>query len=577
KSPVDTLIKHKYLKSIKIASDENCLFLDDEYFPSQPKSLNKYQQESFDKISQDIEKEKFSTHLIYGVTGSGKTEVYMQAIQKALDMGKSAIMLVPEIALTSQTIERFKARFQNRLAILHSKRSQGEKNKAWQEVFDDEAKIIIGARSAIFAPVKNLGIVIVDEEHDSSYKQSEEMPTYNAKHIAVMRGQKHHCPIVLASATPSIESYHKALNKKYLLSILPNRATSSSLPKVHIIDMKEELQKMKCFSHFSQKLLDGIKKRYLLGEQTILFLNKRGYHRFLICKKCANKLKCPHCDISLIFHKKESALSCHSCGYTIAPPKTCPACGNNEYMQYQGFGTEHVEASLKAIFPDIRTLRIDADTTKNKNSHEMLLKQFRSGKADVLIGTQMVVKGLHFPSVSLVGVLNTDGALNIPDFRSSENVFSLITQVAGRAGREEIEGEVIIQTFHPDNSTIKLAATQDYETFYETENESRELFDYPPHSGMIKIVFSGKEEKPTENLLEEFKKLILEKISHEYKVHPVMACGRHKTKDYFRFQFIIRGKQIFPLSRLLKTILKTFKKPSTLKVLIDVDPLNTFF
>lgn len=574
KSPVDSLVNKKILKATKLISDDTDLLLTHDYFRTQPKSLNKEQKEAFDKINQSLLDSKFETHLIFGVTGSGKTEVYLQAIQRALDLNKSAIMLVPEIALTSQTIERFKARFNEKIAILHHRRSQGERFDAWHKILKGEVRIVIGARSAIFCPLKNIGLIIVDEEHDSSYKQTEEAPSYHARNIAVMRGKFSHATVVLGSATPSLESYFNAISNKYILSTLPTRATQASLPHVSIVDMKSDINRN---LHFSEKLLSSIKDRYDKGEQTILFLNKRGYHSFLICSRCAHVIKCPHCDISLTFHKKENILACHSCDYKTLPKKTCPVCDNPESLQYKGFGTEHVEASLKAIFPEIRTLRADKDTTTQKNSHELLFKEFKAGKADVLIGTQMIVKGLHFPSVSLVGVLNSDLALNIPDFRSSEAVFQLITQVAGRAGREDLKGEVIIQTFMPENSTILMASKQDYLSFYSSEIENRKLFEYPPFSNLIKLVFSGIDEKQTLSVSQKFREELILNLSSDMKIYPVLPSGKPKISDHYIFQFLVRGKNTPVLSEKIALVKNKFKIPSTVDLFIDVDPISTFF
>lgn len=577
KSPVETLLKKNILKANKIISDESTLFLEYEYFKTKPKTLTEEQKKAFDKISSSLEKSLFETHLIHGVTGSGKTEIYLQAIQKALDLNKSSIMLVPEIALTSQTIERFKSRFDEKIAIIHHRRSLGERYEAWNQIIKGDAKIVIGARSAIFSPMKNLGLIVVDEEHDSSYKQSEEAPSYHARNIAVMRGKFCSATVILASATPSLESYYNAKQKKYILSTLSSRVEKAKLPNVHIVDMRNEMDQNKGFTHFSQKLLDGIKLRFERGEQTMLFLNRRGFHNFLICLNCSSVIKCPHCDLALTYHKKQNILSCHSCDFKILPLALCSKCKTSSHLQYKGFGTEHVEASLKAIIPEIRTLRVDKDTTSGKNSHDTLFKEFKAGKADVLIGTQMIVKGLHFPSVTLVGVLNSDGALNIPDFRSSEVVFQLLTQVAGRAGRAELSGEVIIQTFMPDNPIIQRAAKQDFLSFYESEIEERKMFDYPPFTNMVKINFSGEDERQTKEFAEKFRLALINKLDSDTKIHPVIPSGRAKVKDKYRFHFLIRGKKNSFISKQISLVKIEMKKPTEIDLLIDVDPSNTFF
>ncbi len=575
KAPVDSLIRKKIFVAKKVFLDETDILNDFEYFQTKKKKLNDEQQKALEKITKSINEKKFETHLIYGITGSGKTEVYLQAIENALKLNKSAIMMVPEISLTTQTIERFRARFKEKIAVFHHKRSQGEKSLAWENILKGNIKIVIGARSSIFCPLKNLGLIIVDEEDDPSYKQTSEMPTYNAKHLAIMRGKFTNATVVLASATPSLESYYNALCNKYVLSVLPTRTNNSSLAKVKIIDMKKELLKSK--SYFSQELLEAIKQRYEKGEQVLLFLNRRGYHTSLQCLKCDYVFKCKHCDITYTYHKKENQLFCHLCGVKIPVLLHCPNCKNSEYIKYKGYGTEHIQSTLNAIFPNIRTIRIDRDTTTTKDSHETLFKQFRAGKADVLIGTQMIVKGLHYPTVTLVGILNTDSALNIPDFRSSEKIFQLITQACGRSGRENLEGEVIIQSFIPQNETIKFASNQDYLSFYESEIQNRKLFDYPPFCQMIKIIFSSVHEEKAKSYATQFRNLIIKNLSSDYKIHPVLPCGRTKIKDVYKYQFLIRGKNIVFVTKILQNLKKEFKIPSFVSLFIDIDPIDTYF
>ena len=574
RAPVEKLVEKKVLLKHKIIVDEAAILEDQVFFPTKPKKLTSEQQKCFDQIAKSIEKEKYMPHLIFGVTGSGKTEIYLQAIEKIISKNKSAIILVPEISLTSQTIERFRSRFpKETIAVLHHRRSHGERYSAWHNIKQGKARIIIGARSAIFCPVQRLGLIIVDEEHDTSYKQSEETPSYHGKHIALMRGKIHSCPVILGSATPSLESYYLALKKKYHLSVLKNRPATATLPKIHVVNMKEELKK-KSSPIFSSALLNGIEKRYKNGEQTLLFLNRRGYHSYLLCTECSSSIKCPHCDVSLTFHKRDSHLLCHSCGFITSPPKICPDCKKEGYIKYKGFGTELVESALRAIFPHIKTLRIDRDTTRFKHSHEQLYKSFRSGKADVLIGTQMIVKGLHFPSVTLVGVLNSDGALNIPDFRSSEYVFQLITQVAGRSGRCELPGEVIIQSFLPDHPTIKLAKEQNFEKFYEAEIENRRLFSYPPFSRMVKFTFSSENENLVLQTAERYRKKVIDILPNDFRIHPTVASGKSKLQDKFRYIFLVRGNR--NISFCLQEMKKEFSLPSNVHLFIDVDPVFTF-
>lgn len=564
KSAVAALVKEKWITSqmVKMSSE---LLLEEEFFPTTPKPLNPEQQTCLNAIHASLEKGQFAAHLIFGVTGSGKTEVYMQAIATALSQNKSAIMLVPEISLTSQTIERFKARFSERIAILHHRRSLGERTTAWEDLRKGEAKLVIGARSALFCPAQNLGLIIVDEEHDGSYKQSDEIPCYHGRDTAVMRAHIESCTILLGSATPSVESRYNAATGKYQLHQLLSRATTAPMPKVKIVDMSGVFERNQGFTHFSEDLLDGIKKRLKQGEQVLLFLNKRGFHRMQTCSGCRHVVKCPHCDLALTFHKGGGFLQCHLCDYRQPLVRGCPNCGSTEALSFRGYGTEHVERSLHAIFPEIRTLRMDRDTTTKKNSHEEMFKQFRAHKADVLIGTQMIAKGFHFPSVTLVGVLNTDATLNIPDFRSPEQVFQLITQVAGRAGRAELSGEVIIQTFLPDHPTLKLAASQDYNAFYEAEIEERRRFGYPPFCHLVKLLFTDANEETAKKKAEE----AYEKLKGlQGEILPVMPAGHAKVKDLYRYQFVIKVLKISSISARLADL-------SGAK--IDIDPISVYF
>lgn len=561
-SALKKLIEEGWIESQKLPSEE---FLEEEeFFPTSAKTLNEEQRQAYNSIEASILKEAFQVHLIHGVTGSGKTEVYMQAIQKALDLGKSAMILVPEIALTSQTIERFRSRFSEKLAIFHHKRSSSQRAKAWKELKTNQMRLVIGARSALFAPVQNLGLIIIDEEHDSSYKQTDEMPCYHARDTAVMRAFFEKCPIILASATPSIESYQNAKVGKYQLHTLTSRATNASLPEVKMIDMKEVFSRNQGFTHFSEVLLDKIKERTEKGEQTLLLLNQRGYYRMQLCLECAHILKCPHCDLSLRFHKEDNLLRCHLCEFSQKAPRICPNCSKESTLQFKGFGTEHVQKSLHAIFPEIRTLRMDRDTTRKKQSHEEIFQQFRSHKADVLIGTQMIAKGFHFPQVTLVGILNPDLALHIPDFRAPENIFQLITQVAGRAGRAELKGEVYIQTSMPNHPTLKLAAKQDYLCFYKKEIEERKLFSYPPFSRFVKLLFRDKKEALALQKAEKAHAFLKSHLPKNVELFPVKEANQLKVKDFYRFQILIKTAKISFLSPYLKE-LKDVK--------IDVDPI----
>lgn len=577
RSTVDALAKQGLL-IVDIVRIDRSPLINEEYFSTKHKVLNKDQHEALGKIQNSLSKQTFETHLLYGITGSGKTEVYLQAIDQALKADKGTIMLVPEISLTAQTVERFRSRFQEKIAILHYRLSQGERNDEWHNIRSGKAKIVIGARSAIFSPVVNLGLIIIDEEHEQSYKQSEQCPCYQARDVAVMRGKLTNSTVILGSATPSLESYFNAQNGKYTLSVLHQRAEAASLPKVTIVDMRKEFEKAKGYTNFSDLLLTGIEKRHQRGEQTILFLNRRGYHTTLLCQDCQHTMKCAHCDVAMTFHLGENCLACHLCGYQlIPPPKECPSCKGKRPLKFRGVGTEQIERSLHTIFPSIRTVRIDADTTRHKGSHQKLLKDFGTGKADVLIGTQMIAKGLHFPEVTLVGVLNSDGGLNIPDFRASESTFQVITQVAGRSGRGVTAGEVIIQTSLPENSTIQYASKQDYEGFYNEEIAVREIFGYPPFSHMAKLLFSGKDPRQTQEAAERMRQALIQRFPAHYQFNPVIPCGYAKVKDLHRFQFLMCGPSLYPLNDALCTIRESNILPRHVKLFVDVNPSMTFF
>ncbi len=576
RSPIDTLIKQKILAA-QMMEIERCPLSDQEYFPTKPKTLNDEQQKTLQEIRADLQSAKFQTRLIYGITGSGKTEVYLQAIEAALQLSKGVIFLVPEIALTAQTIDRLKGRFKEKIAILHHRLSDGERRDMWHQIHAGHAPIVVGARSAIFSPVPNLGLILVDEEHEGSYKQTDEAPNYHARDIAVMRGKLCGCTVVLGSATPSLESYHNATTGKYALSILQKRADHATLPKIQIVDMRPEFERHRGYTLFSEQLIEAIKKRLERGEQTLLFLNRRGYHTAKMCMKCNHILQCPHCDVRLTFHRGENLLACHLCDHLLSPPpRQCPNCGAEEDFRFKGAGTEMVERALKAILPEVRTLRADADTTRHKGSHEILFKQFKAGKADVLIGTQMIAKGLHFPAVTLVGVLNTDGHLQIPDFRASESAFQLLTQVAGRSGRAALPGEVIIQTQLPEHPVIHLAEQQNFERFFELEIEARKFFEYPPFTHLIKLTCTGEKELETKTYAEKLRKELLATLPASYTLLPVVPCGHTRIKGRFRFQFLIKGTKLTTLQTQLAAI-QARSHPGDIRLFIDVDPLSTFF
>ncbi len=566
RSPLATMAKSNIVSLTDMEIDRS-LLLDFEFFPTTPKKLLDEQSAALEKVVTSLKEEKFAAHLLFGVTGSGKTEVYLQAIDTCLKMGKSAIFLVPEIALTAQTIERLKSRFTERIAILHHRLSSGERRDSWHKIQNGEIRLVIGPRSALFSPVKNLGLIIVDEEHDSSYKQEDDSPCFQGRDVAVMRGKIAKATVVLGSATPSLESYENARMGKYILSTLQQRPDSAYLPTVQIVNKGPSL--------FSDVLLDEIKKRIQVGEQSLLFLNRRGFHTSFTCQHCGFVQQCPHCAISLTFHKGEHRLACHLCDYEVSPvPTSCPECKQCDGLKFKGAGTEQVERALHAIFPDVRTLRLDADTTRHKGSHDLLFKQFRAGKADVLIGTQMIAKGLHFPSVTLVGILNADSSLQIPDFRAAEKTFQLITQVSGRAGRGALPGKVIIQSKLPDNPVIQAAAAQDYSRFYNEEIAIRKTFGYPPFCHLVKCTFQGPTPEAVQKEAEKVRKFLIEQLPKEFEILPVTPCGHAKIQNKFRFHFLVKGQVTRPIAELLQQLPRTKGKIS---FLVDVDPLSTFF
>lgn len=576
KSPVTTL-QNKGLITLETTKQLRSTFTHDNYFKSEKKKLNQEQEEALHALVNTLKEKKFATHLLYGITGSGKTEIYLQTIDYALSLGLSTLMLVPEIALTEQTIERFRSRFEGKIAILHHRLSEGERFDEWYRIAKNEVQIVIGARSAIFAPLENLGVIIVDEEHEGAYKQSEGF-TYHARDVAVMRGHLSSACVILGSATPSLESMYNVSRKKYNLLSLSKRAKNAQLPNVHIIDMKREVEKAKGPTLFSELLIDKIKGRLAVGEQIILFLNRRGYHTTLSCNHCKTIYNCPSCALALTFHRKEQLLSCHLCDYRLSPlPTKCALCGHNETLKYSGIGTEKLESSVHALFPEARVVRIDSDTTRHKGSVERLFTHFRTHKADILIGTQMIAKGLDFPAVTLVALINGDGGLNIPDFRASERVFQLITQVAGRAGRGALPGEVIIQSYLPNHEIIQSACKQDFNLFYQQEIAVRELFDYPPFSHMVKVTFSGKNPTLTEKEAHIFRQELLHYLPQNYIAYPLVPCGYAKIKDYFRFQFLIKGAITAPICLAINKTKSHNRIAKEIKLMVDVDPISTFF
>ena len=506
-------------------------------------------------------------YLLYGVTGSGKTEVYMEIIDYYLKLGKTSIVLVPEISLTPQMVNRFRERFGDKIAALHSALSDGEKYDEWRRIYRGEASIVIGARSAIFAPLNNIGVIIIDEEHSDSYKQSDSNPRYNAKDIALERSKYHNCPVILGSATPSLESMARAKKDVFKLLELPNRVNGKDLPSVKIIDMNN---RKKSKGYFSFELLNSIEDRLIKKEQIILLLNRRGYSNFVTCKNCGYTFKCPNCDISLTYHKSSNTLRCHYCGYGEKVYKKCPEC-KEEALSNLGVGTQKIEEELSKLFPNSRILRMDYDTTSRKGMHEEMIEKFKNHEYDILLGTQMVSKGLDFSLVTLVGVINADTSLNIPDFRSSENTFSLLSQVAGRSGRSERVGEVIIQTFNPDHYAIDLVKTHNYLGFYEKEMNIRKMLKYPPYYYICNIRISGKDAEYIYNESLKIKRSLDRNISNDIVLGPSNS-SIFRVNNIYRYNIIIKYKKDNDLYEILKKIIDHYKTNSRIKVDIDFNP-----
>jgi len=571
-----------------------------------------------------------STFLLHGVTGSGKTEIYLQALAHALEQGQGAIVLVPEISLTPQTVERFKARFssgklQTLVAVLHSHLSAGERHDEWHKIRQGRARIVIGARSAIFAPVEPLGLIIVDEEHEHSYKQ-EEAPRYHARDVAIMRGRMENAVVVLGSATPSMESYYNCKHGKYTLLELPERVDNQKMPHVRVVDMRQAASRQRGkegIPIFSPQLKEAITQRLERGEQTILFLNRRGYSTSLQCPKCGYVAQCPNCSLALTFHRQEQKLACHICGHVAPVPSVCPneKC-KNPAIRFAGTGTQRVEETLAKLFPQARVKRMDADTMKRKDDYRKVLGSFRAGKTDILVGTQMIAKGLHFPNVTLVGIIYADLALHQPDFRAGERTFQLLTQVAGRAGRGDVEGEVFVQAFAPFHPAIQYARRHDFTGFYEQEIEFREQLKYPPVSRVALLTLKGRNEDKVKFSAEHLKRE-LEKVlqSSDRKTEPLIRSrsagttfspfggekenetghslapqsgervgARGSFKDliiagpapapllraetFYRYQIMLRTRAMSKLSQALAKIIETLALPEDVTLTVDIDPVN---
>jgi primosomal protein N' (replication factor Y) len=530
--------------------------------------LTSEQQGVFEILQRAVHGDRGEQFLLYGVTGSGKTEIYLRTIHEVVQRGRGAILLVPEISLTPQTVRYFSRRVGDELALLHSRLTPAEKINEWHRILTGQKRIVIGARSAVFAPLQDIGIIIIDEEHETSYK-SDETPRYSAKSIAFYRARQHNASLVLGSATPSIESYHHAKLRRLHLLHLPNRVLNQKLPRTSITD----LRKVRGGTYISRPLIAAIEKRLEREEQVILFLNRRGFAPHVYCSSCGYVFRCSHCDITLTFHRQEKNLSCHYCGYGESPPDVCPNCGA-ETIAFSGFGTEKIEGVLNEQFPGAVTVRMDTDTIRKRTSMAQILNAFAKRQIDILIGTQIVSKGLHFPNVTLVGVLNADIPLNFPDFRSAERTFNLITQVSGRAGRSEKGGEVIIQTYNPAHYAIQTAKNQDYEEFFTREIKFRQALLYPPFCRIVRLVFRGPD---PDRLLASGRQAVefIQGRTEDFLslLGPTM-CPISRIKKNYRVHVILKLRDTAPVKPVLGDLQDKMRGEGDHYLEIDIDPMN---
>ena len=536
--------------------------------PTKPLPLNAEQQAALSAIRQ-LDAANGRTILLHGVTGSGKTEVYLQAIARELEAGRGAIVMVPEISLTPQTVQRFASRFGERVAVLHSALSDGERYDEWHRIRSGEARVVVGPRSAVWAPVKNLGLIVVDEEHETSYKQ-DESPRYHARDVAVLRGAVENARVVLGSATPSLETWENAVRGKYALSEMRHRAGLGTLPAIRIVEMRGG-------SIFSPELLQSIRLRLDRHEQVILFLNRRGYSRQVSCDDCHHVIECPECGLPYTYHLADSCLRCHICGGWEDLPRECPAC-HGARLTYKGVGTQRAEAALAKCFPTASVLRMDADSTSRKHSHDDILGAFRRGEADVLLGTQMIAKGLDFPNVTLVGVLNADSSINMPDFRAVERSFQLFAQVAGRAGRAELPGEVVIQTYDPESQVLDAVVRGDFAAFAAAELQVRKEGFFPPYCHLAVINIRSQNPKEAADWADLYSKSLAKcaaKLDNgRFEVSEAMPSALEKAEGWYRWQVVLRAVRVSSLARSWKWISQVRPWPRTVRASIDIDAYN---
>ncbi len=589
--PVAKLVREKVggYETIRALCDKGYIATDDEKVERSAYDETKYQKTVaytptpeqktvIDHLYGAIDAERHEKILLRGVTGSGKTEVFLQAIEKVIEKGKNAIMLVPEISLTPQMVQRFVSRFGNSVAVIHSALSSGERFDQWNKIKNGEVKVVVGARSAIFAPFKNIGIIILDEEHENSYK-SETSPRYHAIEVAEKRAADESSILLLASATPSVSEFYKAKQGEYTLFEMTKRYNEGAMPLVEIVDMRGELFENKNRSPISIKLQSEIQKNLDSGQKTILFLNRRGYSTFVSCRECGEVINCPDCSIAMTYHKGKDLLSCHYCGYTQRNVTECPSCGS-AYVKYFGTGTQRIEEELSKLFPSARVLRMDTDTTSQKGGHEKILEEFAKGNSDILLGTQMVTKGLDFHDVTLVGVLAADTSLAVDDFRANERGFSLFTQVCGRAGRGSMAGRAVIQTYQPYNTTINFSKQHDYVAFYESEIIQRKRLNYPPFCDIIYIMATSEDEEAVKATAEEIGKTIDKAMRGNdnlfAKVGPAPAPIA-KIKNSYRYRIMLKCKNREEAHSLLRGIYEEHEKSrNAVHLSIDINPINMY-
>ena len=533
-----------------------------------PLILTDEQEAALARVSAGLEAGGFAPFLIHGVTGSGKTEIYLRAIEKVVASGREAIVLVPEISLTPQTIHRFSERF-SKVSVLHSHLSDAERHRYWQSIASGEVQVIVGVRSAIFAPARRLGLIVIDEEHESTFKQ-ETTPRYHARDVAVKRAQMEQIPVLLGSATPSLETWRNAERGRYARLSMPNRVGNRPMPQVGLIDLRREKAHMGCLS---EPLRQAMMTSLSAGGQVILLLNRRGFHTFALCPRCGEVVKCHACDVATTYHKSRHILLCHTCDAERACPKACPHCGAPKLF-YGGIGTERLEREIQVAFPDFAARRMDSDTMRGHGSHERVLKAFERGEVRILLGTQMIAKGLDFPNVTLVGVVSADTALHLPDFRAAERTFQLVAQVAGRTGRGDKPGRVLVQTYSPDHPAIRLAARHDFEGFAQSELPVREQFGVPPYGRLVRIIARGPKEATVQAYMDELATAFKAEAHTSVRILGPAPAPVLKIRNLYRFHLQLRCPNTKPLQALAGTVPRRFPTPENVELAVDVDPIS---